>query len=415
MVFPSMPVVVTALFDGDVSRSASFVSIITAVAAFLQFFSSSLYGTLSDDRGRKPIVLFSLFCFALENLAIYLYPSLSTIIFGSVLRGATGVVFTMASACIFDISTADSKEVGSTGIVADMGLLGASIGVAFIVGPLASAGLAEVGIQYGVLRPELLPYGGACMVEIINLASAMLWLPETRSFIAAVTPSVGAREGTCELLMRANPVPAMRLLNRSPFMRLMSLGLFVSIAASGVLRLWFLWTKEVFGWGVKENGMFLGLVGVCSCVVQGFVLRRVLPVLGERATVLLAVACQVCAMTLFGLTTSPWLMAPIMIATCFGFTLQPSSKGVISSRAHMTGCIDADERGALQGALGSVVTLGNSVGPLLLGQIFSACVRDGAWIYFPGAPFLASAALYLCAGAVFQKAFALPDTLRCIV
>jgi DHA1 family tetracycline resistance protein-like MFS transporter len=189
----------------------------------------------------------------------------------------------------------------------------------------------------------------------------------------------------------------------------MSLGLFVSIAAAGVLRIWFLWTKEVFGWRVKENGLFLGLVGICSCIVQGFLLKKVLPVLGERSTVLLAVACQMCAMIGFGLIHNPWLMAPMTIATSFGFTIQPSVKGVISSRAHLLGGIGTDEMGALQGALGSVVTLGNAVGPLLLGQIFSACVGDEAYVYFPGAPFLASAFMYLGAGALFQKAFALPE------
>jgi DHA1 family tetracycline resistance protein-like MFS transporter len=63
MVLPAMPVLVTDMFDGNVAKSASFVSIVTAVSSSGQFFSSSVLGKLSDDRGRKPIILVSLLCF----------------------------------------------------------------------------------------------------------------------------------------------------------------------------------------------------------------------------------------------------------------------------------------------------------------------------------------------------------------
>jgi DHA1 family tetracycline resistance protein-like MFS transporter len=64
-------------------------------------------------------------------------------------------------------------------------------------------------------------------------------------------------------------------------------------------------------------------------------------------------------------------------------------QGIISSH------VPANEQGELQGALTSLISATAIVGPPLMTNLFSFFSRDGAPLYFPGAPFIAGALFFL--------------------
>ena len=78
----------------------------------------------------------------------------------------------------------------------------------------------------------------------------------------------------------------------------------------------------------------------------------------------------------------------------------PSLQSIMSAR------IPANAQGELQGALGSMSGLVAILSPLFMTQLFSYFSSDDAIVYFPGAPFFASAVLTLLALLILLRAIA---------
>jgi DHA1 family tetracycline resistance protein-like MFS transporter len=68
----------------------------------------------------------------------------------------------------------------------------------------------------------------------------------------------------------------------------------------------------------------------------------------------------------------------------------------------MTRAIPENAQGELQGALASSFCLAAIIGPIVMTHLFSL-FTDGPGEHFPGAPFIAAAALIVCAGLVLAK------------
>jgi DHA1 family tetracycline resistance protein-like MFS transporter len=77
-------------------------------------------GNLSDKFGRRPIILISLFGFAIDYIFLALAPSIVWLFLGSVIAGITGASVTTASAYIADISTDEDRA-------KNFGLIGAAL------------------------------------------------------------------------------------------------------------------------------------------------------------------------------------------------------------------------------------------------------------------------------------------------
>jgi DHA1 family tetracycline resistance protein-like MFS transporter len=65
----------------------------------------------------------------------------------------------------------------------------------------------------------------------------------------------------------------------------------------------------------------------------------------------------------------------------------------------MTARIDASAQGELQGAIASIVSITNVLGPPMMTGLFSAFADDQG-VYLPGAPFFVAAALIVVSVAV---------------
>ena len=65
--------------------------------------------------------------------------------------------------------------------------------------------------------------------------------------------------------------------------------------------------------------------------------------------------------------------------------------------------VPANAQGELQGGVASVGSLAAIVGPPLMTQLFGHFSSDTASVQFPGAPFLAAAALSLLSAALLYR------------
>ena len=92
-------------------------------------------------------------------------------------------------------------------------------------------------------------------------------------------------------------------------------------------------------------------------------------------------------MLLFGFASQGWMMFVFSIIYCLGGIAGPALQGIISSH------VPANEQGELQGALTSLMSATSIIGPLIMTNLFAYFTDKGAPVHFPGAPFIAGAAL----------------------
>jgi DHA1 family tetracycline resistance protein-like MFS transporter len=207
---------------------------------------------------------------------------------------------------------------------------------------------------------------------------------------------------------RANPMGSLRLVMASRNMGRLAIAWGAIWFALGALQSTFVLANETrFGWDTRHNGLALAVAGLGSAVVQGLLVRRIVPALGERRAamvggVIVAVAYLCIAFAPFG-----WVVILGLVLQSIGAITSPAIQGLVSASAA------ADRQGETQGALSSVQGLTAIVSPLIASWVFSTFTGPAAPIWLPGAPFVVSALAYglaIWAIAGIQPTPALVDT-----
>ena len=148
IIIPVMPQLIQNLTGGNLSTASSIGGLLMFTYAFMQFLFAPVLGNLSDQYGRRSVLLFSLLGFGIDYLFLAWAPSLGWLFVARVFSGITGASFTTASAYIADISTPEKRA-------QNYGMIGAAFGLGFIVGPLIGGVLG----QYGARVPFLFAAG----------------------------------------------------------------------------------------------------------------------------------------------------------------------------------------------------------------------------------------------------------------
>lgn len=102
---------------------------------------------------------------------------------------------------------------------------------------------------------------------------------------------------------------------------------------------------------------------------------------------------------LFGLATAGWMMFAILVIYCMGGIFGPSLQGIMSNQ------VLPSEQGELQGAMTSLISLSNIIGPLLMTGVFHYFTKKDAPFVFPGAPFILAAFLTSISALLAIRAF----------
>jgi DHA1 family tetracycline resistance protein-like MFS transporter len=132
-------------------------------------------------------------------------------------------------------------------------------------------------------------------------------------------------------------------------------------------------------------------VGICSLIVQGFLVKPAVRLLQERRALALGLAFGAAGFAIYGLAPTGaifWIGVPVM--ALWGIATP-------SLQAIMTRSVSVTEQGRLQGALACLMGLSSLIGPTLFTQIFAIAIGTHADWGLPGAPFLLSTLLILLA------------------
>lgn len=189
---------------------------------------------------------------------------------------------------------------------------------------------------------------------------------------------------------RANPVGSLLQLKKYPSVTGLAGSLvLIYIAAQSVQSTWTFFTMAKFGWSEKLIGYSLGIIGLLTALVQGWLIRYVNPRLGNEKSVFVGFSFYTLGLLLFAFASQTWMMFAFLIPYCLGGIAGPAMQSIIS--AH----VPPNEQGELQGALTSMISLTSIAGPPLMTNLFAFFTKPSAPVQFAGAPFLLGALLMI--------------------
>jgi DHA1 family tetracycline resistance protein-like MFS transporter len=363
LIIPVLPKLIESFTESNIESASSIYGIMVAVYALMQFLFAPILGSLSDRYGRRPVILISLLGAGLDYLLLAFAPSLAWLFVGRVIAGITAANITTASAYIVDVSPPEKRA-------QNFGIIGAAFGVGFVIGPAVGGLLGN----YDVRLPFLVVAG----ITLLNWLYGYFVLPESlkpehrRNFSWA----------------RANPIASLNGLRRYPIVLALASTIFLAALAQSALHsTWVLYTGYRYAWGTLEVGISLAVVGLASGIVQGGLIRKIVPFLGERHALLIGFTINAISFALYGLAPLGWMFYPIAIFGAFAGIAQPSAQSIITQN------VRDNEQGSIQGSLSSLNALSAVIGPLLATQIFRYFISDAAPVHLPGAPFFMGALL----------------------
>jgi DHA1 family tetracycline resistance protein-like MFS transporter len=144
---------------------------------------------------------------------------------------------------------------------------------------------------------------------------------------------------------------------------------------------------EKFGWNEEWVGYSLAFVGLMVAIVQGGLIRFIIPKLGQQRSVYIGIMLYAIGFFLFGIASQGWMMFAFLVPYCLGGIAGPSLQGIMSAQ------VPPNEQGELQGALTSLMSLTSIIGPVMMTWIFHHYSDKDSGVYFPGAVMIAGAVL----------------------
>jgi len=357
-------------YYADAYGASDFVTgVLVASYAAAQLIGAPVMGRLSDQYGRRPLLIASLIgtfigfviLGAAEPLGIlseslFKLPTNTLIIaflfIGRIIDGISGGNLSIAQAYIADITTPEERSKG-------LGLIGMAFGLGFIMGPAIGGFLS----QYGYAVPAYVAAG----ITGIALIAAVAYLKEslTRDDMAeAVRESQIQRQTTGRTFSFAKLKEVMGKPLVGP---LMGITFFYYVAFVMLQTIFSLYVLRRFGLEADSAGYILAYVGIISALTQGVIVGKLTERFSEFWIIVVGIVVMAFGLLTWGLAPSIlWLLISMLPIAVSGGTLNTVLRSVI------TKLVDRREVGGVLGIQTSAESLTRVIGPtiggLLIGQ-----------------------------------------------
>jgi len=397
IMIPVLPDLLKELTELPNNEAVIYGMWLTFVFALFQFICMPIVGGLSDRYGRRPIMLLSLFGLGIDYFIMGFAPTVAFLFIGRIIAGAFGATFSTANAYIADISPPETRA-------QNFGLVGAAFGVGFMLGPVVG-GL--IGDQMGPRAPFI----AAGILSLLNVIYGIIFLPET----------LAKDKRRPFEWKRSNPFGSLKSLGRIKGVRSLIFVLFLLATAHTVYPTTFAFsTIEGLGWTSGDVGLSLGAFGIASMIVQGGLIRIIIPKVGLFWAGTIGIVSTIIAYTMMGSADKGWIIYAAGPFAAFAGLYGPALTNMMSSR------VSESEQGELQGAIGAAQGLALMIGPFAMAGMFwkfgaaenkvnfglegfpNGITRLLDYIigtapipYVPGAPFLMATLLALIAFATY--------------
>jgi MFS transporter, DHA1 family, tetracycline resistance protein len=336
--------------------------IITAILgsySLCQLLAAPLWGRLSDRFGRRPILISSLAGACLSYGILALAHGLALLLVSRMLAGFMAGNLAAAFAYASDVSAPEERA-------KSMGLVGAAIGIGFMVGiPVGGALAGNNAASANFVRPALV----SVALSLIAILLVKLKLPESRS----------VEERSAH---RERGPSAFRLLAERASLRSIAGAALLVTCAQGILEsIFVIWAFARFGAGPRTVGLALFGVALLTVAMQGGFVRRLAPRLGEALLGSCGAAAYALGLALVALAgrNVPLVGAGLALAGLGMGAFTPSASALASRQSR------GADRGAVMGTYQASTSLARVIGPFASGYIYE--------LAGPNAPFWAGACL----------------------
>lgn len=363
------------IYGRSLGASTTELALLGSIYSLMQFFFAPFWGRLSDRHGRRPILLMSLFG---SVLSYYLFAFASTywlLVLSRALAGIFAANISTAQAYIADVTKPEDRAKG-------MGLIGAAFGIGFTLGP-PIGGISVT--HWGMSAPGIIA-GTFCL---LNLVLAYFRLEES------LTPELrSAAKSELKERSRIAQLAAFQTIRHKPALVLAILStFFATFAFSNLEQVFSLFIQTQFSLPTEQaayqTGMVLMWSGVLGALIQGGLIRKLVPKYGEIKLLMVGLFTQGVAMILFSHTPTYELFFATAVPLAFGSGLiNPTLASLVSKGAaqHEQGEVMGLKEGMgslarIFGPLSGLLAFGVQVNlPFYIGAI-TVFILGSIWIY----------------------------------
>jgi DHA1 family tetracycline resistance protein-like MFS transporter len=325
-----------APFAENYGFSGAQIGLLYAAYPMCQLVAGPVLGRLSDRYGRRPLLVVSQAGTALSFLILGLSSNFTVMLLARMLDGASGGNILVAQAYVADVTKPEERSRG-------LGLIGMAFGLGFVLGPLLAGLLLALPVaeSWRLRLPFLVAAGFSTLAWLLVLAR----LPESRT---DERPRSAARVVSWRGLADTIKLPRVG--------SLVLLGALNVLAFAALEGTFSLYLKQRFGWSPEHAAFGFAFLGLISAIVQGGLIRRLVPRFGEPRLILTGLATIAAGFaTLAVVGNVPGLLGA-MVAVGVGQGLaSPTISGLLSR------VTPASEQGAVFGTLASAQTLSRMI------------------------------------------------------
>ncbi len=333
LVIPSLPFMVIHR-GGD----PALASIIFAAFSAAAFISAPIWGAMADKYGAKKTLIIS----AILTAICYLLMGLSeTVIELFIIRIMAGFsAGWLASSLTYMANISDNSNRTKA-----MGILGASFGIGFTLGP-ASSGIILQYYHYEITALV------SMMIALLVALFSIFLLPPSRNIDGEEKQSL---------------ITSIKIISQLPTIKLLFLCYFaVLIIFTSLEGSFALWIQFILQGDADLLSWLLACSGIVSIIIQGGLLGRLNKIFSEKILVLAGILLLISSFISLTFATSNHYVAflPVILAAAGLGLHNPCMQSLISQS------VDKNKHGILLGSVQSFASLARIIGSSLAGLLF---------------------------------------------
>jgi MFS transporter, DHA1 family, tetracycline resistance protein len=341
-------------YDSD----ALTVSLLTVIYAAAQFVCAPILGRLSDRYGRRPVLLISVLGSAFGYYLFGVGGALWVLFLSRLIDGITGGNISTTIAYMADITPPQDRA-------KRFALIGVAFGLGFILGPALGGALSQISLA-----------APAYVAGTLSLLSAIVGF-----FVLPESLPKERRTAGAFRWQEINPLGAIVVMARRPALGalLLVLCLFY-FAFNGYPTVLSVFAIERFGVQPFEIALVFVVGGVANAIVQGGLVGRLAPVVGEKALAITGLTLQALGFVALIFVPAAWMLYPASVISSAGAGLiYPTLTALMANQ------VSPQEQGQVAGVSTALSGLMSVFGPLWAGAAYDQLM--------PSAPFWSGALL----------------------
>ena len=334
IILPLLP-----FYAAKFQAGSSALGMLVASFALMQFISSPILGKISDDVGRKPVLLLSILTSMASFIIFALANSFIMLLLSRIIAGIATEVG-VAQAYIADVTSEKERAKG-------IGRVGAAHGAGFIVGPVIGGFLSSYGFWAA-------GYAAAALA-LLNFVFVFFFLPETNINKNLHTSSI-SKESIFTRIINALSKPMIGTILVILFI--------MSLAFSAIPVIMPILGMILFGLESDAMSFFFVYIGLAQIVFQGLLVGELAKRLGEEK--MLVFGSFLMTISLFLLAFVPNISVFLVLTTIMvlgGGIVGTAVPSFISKKN------PANEQGGMLGVTQSVSSIARVPGPLIAGFV----------------------------------------------